>query len=73
MINALIVLYLWASLWCALIAARLPEAPRNEIGRAIGSVIIGIMWPVTLPMHLLDIKPKVSPSTAGMEAGKQDT
>lgn len=51
-------LYAWAGLWCALIAWRLPDAPRNWLARALGSVVIGIMWPTSLPLHFYFDIPK---------------
>lgn len=49
-----LVLYLWAATCAALIAERLPEAPRGKFLRYLGSVILGLLWPVSLPMHLTD-------------------
>jgi hypothetical protein len=49
-------IYLWAAFWSAMIAWTLPEAPRNKpILCVFGCVFIGIMWPITLPMHLMDL------------------
>jgi len=45
--------YFWVSLWLAVIAAKHPDAPKNLVGRFLGSVVIGIIWPITLPFHAI--------------------
>lgn len=48
------IFYIWAALWVALIAIRLPDAPKGTTARVSGAIVIGAFWPITLPMHLSD-------------------
>lgn len=59
-------LYVWPAIWCGMIAWRLPEAPPEFLCRFFGSMFLGLMWPVSLPMHwAYDIKPASAKAEGG--------
>jgi len=52
-----ILFYGWAAFWTAMIAGKLPDRPKDYILVVIGSILLGLIWPISLPMHLaFDIK-----------------
>jgi hypothetical protein len=54
-----IIVYLTASVCAGLIAFYIPVdlgRPENIYLRVAGSIFLGLMWPVSLPMHLTDLR-----------------
>ena len=51
----IVVIYLWAGFWTACIGAADSSAPKNLLVKALGCVLIAVIWPIMLPMHLSDM------------------
>lgn len=51
--TTVVCFYLWAGFWTSIIASRSTERPRNQMGLILGSLFLGLVWPISLPLHAL--------------------